>query len=552
MSSAESDSNPFDPPREGGGSASVAGSSRRRSLIPPFVVRLIAAAFILSAGIVRWFTITGDHAIVNVLTFLCGVLACLTLGVWFTFFSGYRRSVRWGGTFGIVGFIALFFIVYRVENVSGELVPTFRPRWTKRADEMLKPAAAADSAATADLATTTSDDFPQFLGPHRTGRIDHVTLAQDWKATPPKQLWKQPIGAGWSAFSAVNGFAVTMEQRGPKELVTCYEIATGKLIWSHATETRHETVPGGIGPRSTPTIAGGMVYALGATGEFVCLQGTDGTVLWRHNLLELFHVSPGTDESGVAWGRSGSPLVVADRVIVPAGGPAGGPYVSLAAFNRLTGELAWEAGGEQVSYSSPILTTLDGVAQIICVHEKSVTGNDPQTGKQLWSIEWIGNSTQNANVSQPVPFGENHLLLSKGYGQGAAAVKVAAKSPTEFTISDLWRDRTVLKTKFTNVVVYQDHAYALSDGILECIELATGKRRWKQGRFGQGQILGVGDVILVQAESGEIVMVAAKPDGMNELSRFPAIEGTTWNNLCLYGKRLLVRNSQEAACFELP
>ena len=153
MPSAESDPNPFDPPRDpAASSVSVTAPSARRSLIPPFAVRLIAAAFVLSAGIVRWFTISGDHAIVNILTFLCGMLACLTLGIWFTFFSGYRRSVRWGGTFGIIGVIALFFIVYRVENVSGELVPTFRPRWVKRADEMLNPAAPADSAVVADLA----------------------------------------------------------------------------------------------------------------------------------------------------------------------------------------------------------------------------------------------------------------------------------------------------------------------------------------------------------------------------------------------------------------
>ncbi len=553
MSKADSSPNPFESP---GSFEQAADSSpppvRRGRLSPPFFVRLISAGFVLSAGIVRWFTISGDHAIVNVLTFVCGMLACVPLGIWFLFFSGYTRLFRFASAVGFITVIVLLFNVLRVEHVSGELVPVFRPKWAKKVDETLRPATPTESGAAADLVTVTSDDFPQFLGPQRNGRVDHVRLSHDWGASPPKQLWKQPIGAGWSAFSAVNGFAVTLEQRGPEELVTCYEVATGKLIWSHATKTRHETLPGGTGPRSTPTIHAGRVYALGATGELVCLEGATGKLAWRTNLLERYHVPAGTDESGVAWGRSNSPLVVDDLVIVPAGGPPKGPWVSLAAFHRETGELVWEAGDQQVSYSSPIVATMLGVRHIVCIHEKSIAGHDLKTGKQLWRLDWPGNSTQDANVSQPVLVGEDQLFLSKGYGRGAALLKLSGTSPEAITATDVWRDQTLLKTKFTNVVLYQGHLYGLSDGIMECVNVASGKRLWKKGRYGQGQILGVGDAILVQAESGEVAMVAATPDQFTELGRFAAIEGKTWNNLCLYGKRLLVRNSEQAACYELP
>jgi outer membrane protein assembly factor BamB len=546
-------SNPFESPRSSEPeSTGTIQPARRGRLIPPFSVRLIAAGFVLTAGIVRWFTITGDHAIVNILTFVCGLFACITIGLWFTFFSGYTRTTRFGTVMAVVGCIVLFFTAMRVEHVSGELVPTFQPRWAKKIDETLQPATPSDSGAAADLATATSDDFPQFLGPQRTGRVEHVKLGQDWNSNPPRQLWKQSIGAGWSAFSAANGFAVTQEQRGTDELVTCYEITSGKLVWSHATRTRHQTLPGGVGPRSTPAIHGGYVYALGATGEFVCLDGTNGKLVWRTNLLERYKVPPGTDELGVGWGRSNSPLVVDDLVIVPAGGPAAGPWVSLAAFHRKTGELAWEAGNQQVSFSSPTLATLAGKKQVVCIFEKSVAGHELETGKQLWSFDWPGNSTQDANVSQPMPIDEDKLLLSKGYSRGAALIRLAQKSPMEFSVDEVWRDPTILKTKFTNVVVYQGHAYGLSDGIMECVELATGRRQWKKGRYGQGQILGVADLILIQAESGEVAMVSATPSGFNELGRFQAIDGKTWNNLCLYGNRLLTRNSEEAACYELP
>lgn len=544
--------NPFEASITSEATASQAALKRRGRLSPPLFVRLVTAALVLAAGIVRWFTITGDHATVNVLTFLCVSLACLVLGAWFVFFSGYSRSVRFGSAGFVLLVLVSFAISFRVEHVSGELVPTFRPRWAQKVDETLGSPVPVQRGARADLSQVTSDDFPQFLGPNRDGRVDHVELAHDWKVIKPRLLWKNPIGAGWSAFSAVNGFAVTLEQRGREELVTCYEIDSGRLIWSHATVTRHETIPGGTGPRSTPTIHEGIVYTLGAVGDLLALDGATGERVWNTNLLERYKVPKEEDVDGIAWGRSNSPLVVDDLVIVPAGGPANGPWVSLAAFHRKTGELVWEAGNQQVSYSSPILATIDGVRQIVCIHEKSVAGHDPKSGKILWSHDWPGRSNGDANVSQPVPIGDRELFLSKGYGKGAMLLDLKADSPQSFSVKTLWEDQTLLKTKFTNVVLYQGHVYGLSDGILECVNVSNGKRQWKKGRYLQGQILGVSDVILIQAESGEVAMVEANPEGYRELGRFTAIEGKTWNNLCLFGKRLLVRNAEQAACYELP
>lgn len=519
-------------------------------LVPPLWLRLIGALALILALVARGPGVTGDQAANNVVILLCLLATGGSLGVWFLFFSGYsRRGRAWTFTLGFCALV-LFFMAFRIEHVSGELVPTFRLRWAKHVDETLEKVVTTGGTAV-DLRTTTKDDFPQFLGPSRNGRIEHVQLARDW-TQPPQRLWRQPIGAGWAAFAAVNGHAVTLEQRGAEELVTCYEIATGKLAWSHSTTARHETTLGGIGPRSTPTIANGRVFTQGATGEVLCLDGADGRLIWRVNLLEKYHVAPGTDEQAIAWGRSGSPLAVDDLVVVPAGGPRQGPWVSLVAFHQETGKVAWEVGTDQVSYCSPTLVTLCGIRQIACVNEKSVTGHDPATGRELWNVEWPGNSTQNANVSQPVLVDDTRLLLSKAYWQGSALYQFAPGEGGVLTASRLWEERTLLKTKFTNVVLHGGHAYGLSDGTLECVHLDSGKRKWKRGRYGQGQILGVGDVILVQAESGEVVMVSANPSEFSELGRFAAIEGRTWNNLCLAGKRLLVRNAEEAACYLLP
>jgi outer membrane protein assembly factor BamB len=145
------------------------------------------------------------------------------------------------------------------------------------------------------------------------------------------------------------------------------------------------------------------------------------------------------------------------------------------------------------------------------------------------------------------------LFLSKAYGGGSKLLQfTSAGSGSEFGVSVRWENKQLLKTKCTNVTVIGDHVYGLSDGILECVTLHTGQRKWKKGRYGHGQILGIGQRILVQAEDGRIALVDANPETFVELTSFAALEGKTWNNPCLYGKRLLVRNGEEAACYELP
>ena len=146
----------------------------------------------------------------------------------------------------------------------------------------------------------------------------------------------------------------------------------------------------------------------------------------------------------------------------------------------------------------------------------------------------------------------DRVFVSKGYRGGCALLQVAGSDGDGLQVTQLWQRPTLLKTKMTNVVVRQGYVYGLSQGILECVELRSGKRRWKRGRYGHGQVLLVDDLILVTSESGAVALVEASPDAFRELGRFQAIEGKTWNNPALAGPLLLVRNSEEAACYELP
>jgi outer membrane protein assembly factor BamB len=489
-----------------------------------------------------------DHQISNIATLVMGLVAVGAVTLWFVCFSGYSFLLRMLSLAAVLLAPVVFFTFFRIEQVTAELVPHFGLRFAPKPDEKLEqpPATVAD---TVDL-TPTSRDFPQFLGPNRDFTVPDITLTTNWNSQAPEKMWRQPIGGGWSGFAAVHGFAVTLEQRGDKELVTCYEIETGKLRWSQGVEARHETVLGGVGPRSTPTIHDGRVYALGATGKLRCLDGATGQLVWSKDLLAEFGVTVEQDLTNIAWGRAGSPLVVDDKVIVPAGGPAG-KAVSLVAYHRLTGEEVWRGGERQISYASPTLAKLAGASQVLIVNEDTVSTHDPETGKTLWSHPWDGKSNMNATASQALVLPGDRVFLSKGYAGGSLMLRLSRQGDA-WKVQELWQEKNVLKTKLTSAVHFEDHLYGLSDGIFECVAAEDGQRQWKRGRYGHGQPLLVGRSLLVLTESGEVVLLAASPESHQELSRFQAIEGKTWNNLCIYGPYLLVRNGEEAACYKLP
>ena len=235
----------------------------------------------------------------------------------------------------------------------------------------------------------TPDDFPQFLGPNRDGHLPRVLLAHDWQTTPPRILWQKEIGSGWSGFSVVGDYAVTLEQYGDDEFVTCRELATGDTRWSHAEKARHDDPQGGSGPRSTPTIHDSKVYTLGATGILCCLHLSNGELIWRKDLRKEFGISDAEELQGVMWGRAASPLIYGELCIVPAGGK---PHVSLVAYDTLSGDKKWTGGAHQISYASPAVLTLCGKEQIVSVNESNLTGHDPQTGNELWSYDWPGHS----------------------------------------------------------------------------------------------------------------------------------------------------------------
>jgi len=381
--------------------------------------------------------------------------------------------------------------------------------------------------------------FAQFLGPNRNATLTDRHLASGWDREPPVEVWRHSMGAGWSGFVVSNGLAVTQEQRDGRERIVAYDLDTGRLEWSHEGGVGYQDVMTGNGPRATPTLDGGRVYAFGVHGVLSVLDLETGRLLFEKNVvLENAGRSP-------SHGVAASPLVVDGNVIVVAGGPSGR---SLVAYDAETGERRWSGGDDGAGYSSPIVATLAGVRQIVVFNHGGLTGHDPETGEVLWQDPW---PDRDEKVAQPVILEGDRVFASMGYGIGGRMVRIVRGSGGSLRADVLWRSRR-LKAKFTQVVEHGGFLYGLDEGVLTCLDPETGERRWKRGRYGHGQILLVDDLLLVQAEDGEVVLIDPNPEQLAEIARFPAVEGKAWATPALVGDLLIVRSEIEAACYRLP
>jgi outer membrane protein assembly factor BamB len=421
--------------------------------------------------------------------------------------------------------------------------PAETPRETPTVTPGVTPApapaapVAAKVEAVAPAATETPAEWPGFRGPGRDSVIRGVRIETDWTKSPPVVIWRRPIGPGWSSFAVRGDLLYTQEQRGDDEIVSCYRVSTGEPVWRHRDAVRFYESNGGAGPRATPTLSHGRVYTLGATAVLNALDAGNGNVVWSRN------AASDTGRKIPDWGIASSPLVVDDIVIVGVSG-------TLAAYDLATGKPRWTGPQHGGSYSSPQLATIDGVPQVLLLSAPGAVSVSPADGKLLWEHTWEGGAIVQPGLTADGGVLINAMSMMGGLGTRRLAVAHGAGG---WTVEERWTSNG-LKPYFNDFVVHKGHAYGFDGNILASIDLEDGKRKWKGGRYGSGQLvlLADQDLLLVSSEDGELALVSATPDKFTELARFPALDAKTWNHPVIVGDLLLIRNGEEMAAFRLP
>jgi outer membrane protein assembly factor BamB len=337
----------------------------------------------------------------------------------------------------------------------------------------------------------------------------------------------------------VDGRAFTIEQRREDEVVVAYDVATGRELWTNGWPAKFSEYHSDEGPRTTPTYDDGDLYVLGSTGEFRALDAATGSVIWAKNIVE---------ENKAAlpdYGLVASPLIVDEKIILQ---PDAYKGKSVICYNKRDGKVVWSALDLPMGYASPILVTLGGERQVIVCGRPYAIGLRLEDGAERWRFLWhiINNERP---ITQPMELGNNRFMLTAAYLTGCAAFEVN-RNGDNYQTRELWRNHS-LKAKFASAVLWQGFIYGLDEDILVCLDAQTGERKWKDGRYGYGQILLASGHLIIQCANGDLALVQATPERWVEKARIPALNGKTWNVPAIAGGRLLVRNGAEMACFDI-
>lgn len=449
----------------------------------------------------------------------------------------------------LIGWVA--FGLVRVEQTDADLVPNLTWRWNPRPEDAfsaMKDQRGKTVGNTSPIEVKV-DDWAEFRGPNRDNTLTGVNLNAK-RFAEAKELWKVPIGPGWGSFSVVGDRLFTQEQQAGNEAIVCLDANSGKQVWEHVYPAKFTEQIAGAGPRSTPMIHNGRVYATGATGKLKCLDAASGKEVWTADFV--------ADAEGVLsnWGFASSPLVLHGKVIVFTGGGKKGKGTT--AFDAETGKVAWQAGKGWHGYSSAQTVSFSGVEQVLMASNYGLESFDPKSGKVLWEHEWL--QAQGNRTTQPTIIGDGEVLLGTGIGFLATRRLKVTKSESGWDVQKVWESRR-LSPYFNDGVTHKGYYYGFSGETFHCIDLTDGQEKWSVGaKYGNGQVLLLADqglLVVSQAKRslddiGSVFLLETNPEDHTELASFPSIKGKTWNHPVIAHSRLYIRNGVEAACYELP
>jgi outer membrane protein assembly factor BamB len=356
--------------------------------------------------------------------------------------------------------------------------------------------------------TAHAGDWPQFLGPTRNG-VSTAPINLQWPKEGPQVLWQMKVGEGFSAPVVNEGRLVIFHRVANKERLDCVDAKTGKPIWHYEYPTDYEDDFGrGNGPRATPAIAHGRVFAFGPAGVLTCLNVTNGAKVWSVDTQKQFGAGKGF------FGMVCSPLVEGSAVLMNIGGKNAG----IVAFDANSGNVLWKAGSDEASYSAPVSATFDGRRYALFVTRKFFTSLDPSTGKVFFEYPWQPAIHASVSAATPLVIGDL-VFISASYGAGAAVLRFKESGPEK-----IWSGDDILSNHYATSVHHDGFLYGF-DGRqeqgcnLRCVELKTGKIRWSIDRFGAGTVTLAGKDLLVLTEKGELIAAPANPTEFKPTAR---------------------------------
>ena len=395
------------------------------------------------------------------------------------------------------------------------------------------------------------EDWRQILGPARDGIVRETGLNLDWKAKPPKILWKVPLGNAYSSVAIVGDRLFTMAKSGQRDIALCLDAQTGKELWSFdAVPSYIDVQKQGAGPRATPTYHQGKLYCLFGRGELLCLT-EKGKKVWQRNMFQETGARSGEGEF-YYWGVSQSPLVEGDLVIVQ---PGGSNNNSVAAFHKDTGKLLWTAGDDPMGYASPIAITAAGSRQVVVPTGQAILGIDPVKGKILWRYPF-GNKF---NVTCAIPvWSDNLLFVSAAYGGGCAALEIVPPVSKEgnWSVREKWTNKNKLQNLMATSMIVDGHIYGchgdLAAFFLRCLDQKTGEVKWEKRVPGRYSFLALDRHILCWHERGSLTLIEASPAEYRVKGELPKLlTYKSWAMPAFANGKLYLRDERNLLCLDL-
>lgn len=400
-----------------------------------------------------------------------------------------------------------------------------------------------------------SQDWPQFLGPHRDNLCRETGLRTDWEQNPPTLLWTiEGLGMAYSSVAVTDGRILTMGDRegagGEKaQFVLAFDVKTQEALWATEIGPPHKD-----GPRSTPTVDGDLLYALGTEGDLVCLDTATGAEQWQKSLVNDFG---GTMMSG--WKFSESPLVDGPRLVCT----PGSADATLVALDKKTGDVIWkcavpalgEKGKDGAGYASAVVTEIGGVRQYVQLIGRGVVGVEAETGKFLWGYNEIANGT--ANIPTPVVRGP-YVFATTNYNTGSALLEVVRVGDT-FHVKELYRlSARQFENHHGGIICFGNYVYGghgNSRGEPVCVDAATGEIVWRgeAPERGSASTLYAGGHILFRYDRGLVALVEATPDAFRLKGAFQPLTGSgpAWARPVIADGKLYLRHGDLLACYDM-